>query len=292
MEEIFQESADYIMDLLIRLLEKYYGNSKDENSNDLIEEIYEDKHSGPKSLSSQVVKPISNQEQKGGKTLYNQAINSVKENSGKRRQNQHQRNKFDQFEDNYKNNNYQDRRNNNYNNKNNNNFNNYNNQGRYNNRRNEQFNNQMQGQRRQVSNYPREENINVGGRNLVIKKRRGSKNSRSRSRSVERDRSKERKGSGNNFDNNANNNSNNAGNFENEDYQQNYPQQQFNPNYQGGYQNEPRRQYINSNYYQPARGPIFQPRRLGPFAARGRFPGRFIKRGYLGPMNMARYYIL
>ncbi len=57
MEEIFQESGDYIMELLVNLLEKYYRVAKDDHSNDLIEEIFEEKACSSNSLSSQLVLP-------------------------------------------------------------------------------------------------------------------------------------------------------------------------------------------------------------------------------------------
>lgn len=313
MEEIFAESADYIMDLLTQLLEKYYGQQKNDHSSDLIEEIYEDKPTTSKSLSSQVVKPVTHHDQKANKNLYNQAINSVKE-SGRRQKNyQNPRNKFNQYDDQYNNynNNYQnDRRyqnnnpnyvnhNNNYNNYQNYND-NYHNNSRYDNRRNrDQYQNQnqyqQQNQQRRKGSYTnqREENINVGGRNLVIKKRRDNKDSPSRSRSMERDQSKERERTNNSNENN-NLNYESKMNMDNKDYhQQNYQQQPhiFGQNYQTQYPSDPRRQYINSNYFQPARGPIYQMRRLGPFNARGRFPGRFVKQRFMGPMDMGARYL-
>ena len=293
MEEIFQESADYIMDLLISLLEKYYGGAKDDNSNDLINEIYEDKPSGSKSLSSQVEKPTPLQAEKGSKGNYNQAISNVKDGERKN-QSQNPRNKFDNNNNNQ--NYHNDRR---YNNNNN----NYNDRNNYynGNRRNQSqeykrgpydnnYNNQGN------SNFDRnsrEENINVGGRNLVIKKRRESKNSRSRSRSLERERSKEKERNNNNNESNFISNNNNSGMMnEKDNYQQGFQQQHFNSNYHQGYPNDPRRQYVNSNYFQPGRGPAFQPRRLGLFASRGRFPGRFMDQRFIDPMNMGRYLFL
>ena len=69
-DEIFGENSDYILELLLKLMEKFYGSGNTNtnlalesmsNDNDILEEIiYEDISSSSKALSSQVVKPGNN----------------------------------------------------------------------------------------------------------------------------------------------------------------------------------------------------------------------------------------
>lgn len=256
MDDIFQEDSDYLIDLLTRLLEKYYGNLE---SSDLIEEIYEDKPNASKGLSSQVVKPSSS-ENRSKKSLIGQAMRGVKEGRGKPN---YQRNKYDTYDDNNYNNydHYQNQRN----------MNNFRNNSNNMMRKNHYQNQNNQRRKGSYNNDRKQENINVGGRNLVVEKRR-DKNSPSRSRSRERSKEKERS---------YNQNNDYSRNIEmggNDEYQnQNYPVE---------YHNENRRQYVNTHYYQQPRGNMqgyYQPRRLGPnFMTRGRFPGRFVKQRFLG----------
>jgi hypothetical protein len=69
-DEIFGENSEYILTLLLKLMDKYYGNSADGTSSDILDEIYEDKTNNNKSLSSQVVKPANDGKGNKSKSFY------------------------------------------------------------------------------------------------------------------------------------------------------------------------------------------------------------------------------
>lgn len=195
-------------------MDKFYGNQSDATSNDILDEIYEDKSSNNKGLSSQVVKP----EHKGNKSVYSQAISDVKE-SGKRKNSFNNRNKFDNYDDNYRSN-YRNNRG-----------------GRQNNQRN----------RSNYNDDRNQERVNVTGRNLIIKRRPKNNNSRSRSRSQERDQSKERERKNSNEFNDEFQNNQSHGNYPKRRHQQQY----MDPNFFN--QNNMQMQMMNPAYFNPRR---------------------------------------
>jgi hypothetical protein len=172
MKELFHEKSEELINMLWNLTEKYY-NIQGSSSTDLLEEIYKEKQDSHSTKSdkkgrfpSQIVNP--NSEERSGKQIFNSAIDKVRGEKG------------NNYRSNY--NNYNDNRRGGYRDRD------YRSGGRnYDDRRGYE----RDDRRRSRRDDPSVTTVDLGGRQLVIKKKGRDNQPRSRSQERERERSRD-----------------------------------------------------------------------------------------------------